>query len=141
MHPPGPARSDQRDAGSRSTRGDTEPALAHAPPPATKVTAESFGRWTRFVGTCSPRRVWISYTQMVGSTSLPSNNSSANCGWRTATFKFHLLLFCHLLYSETHSSESQACWDTDKFYHLWLVTSIRLVYFNTNSLPNLILIN
>lgn len=58
-----------------------------------------------------------------------------------ATSKFHLLLFCCLLYSETHSSEAQACWDSDKFYHLWLVTSTRLDYFNINSLPNLIPIN
>lgn len=68
---------------------------------------------------------------------LPSTNSSDNCGWRTATSKFHLLLFCHLLYSETHSSEAQAKWDSDKFYRLWLVTSTRLDYFNINSLPNL----
>lgn len=68
---------------------------------------------------------------------LPSTNSSANCGWRMATSKFHLLLFCHLLYSETHSSEAQAHWDSDKFCRLWLVISTRLDYFNINSLPNL----
>lgn len=68
---------------------------------------------------------------------LPSTNTSANCGWRMATSKFHLLLFCHLLYSETHSSEAQAHWDSDKFYRLWCVTSTRLHYFNINSLPNL----
>lgn len=58
-----------------------------------------------------------------------------------ATFKFHLLIFCHLLYSETHSSEAQACWDSDKYYHLWFVTSTRLDYFHINSLPNLIPVN
>lgn len=68
---------------------------------------------------------------------LLSTKSSANCGWRMATSKFHLLLFCHLLYSETHSSEAQAHRDSDKFYRLWRVTSTRLDYFNINSLPNL----
>lgn len=58
-----------------------------------------------------------------------------------ATSKFHLLLFCHLLYSETHSSQAQAFWDCDKFYHLWLVTLRRLDYFNIYSLSYLIPIN
>lgn len=93
-----------------------------------------------FICRCSPHLVWISYTQMVAPR-LPSTNSSANCGWRMATFKFHLLLFCRLLCSETHSSEAQARWDSDKFYHLWLVTSTGLDYFSINSLPNLIPIN
>lgn len=93
-----------------------------------------------FICRCSPHLVWISYTQMVAPR-LPSTNSSANCGWRMATFKFHLLLFCRLLCSETHSSEAQARWDSDKFYQLWLVTSTGLDYFSINSLPNLIPIN
>lgn len=88
---------------------------------------------------CSPHHAWMSCRQMVGSIKALRHHQLSQLWMENSNFSIPSAApFCHLLYSETHSSEAQACWDSDKFHHLCLVTLTGLDYFSINSLPNLI---